>query len=205
MNDCSLHQSTVFAAERRWCPVAEIKQPYKIDMYPMLSGKCDRIDISFSLQPEPVAELAIVFYKPFEVHGEVTNKSGYINLRLCAEVPFDTVCARCLKTIRKVQSVSLDKTVAVKGTLEDENADEVVDDYLLIEDGFLDVASPVLEQLMLSLPIKSLCKEDCAGLCPRCGRDLNEGKCDCPEHEPDPRLACLAALLEDGEDDKEQE
>ena len=97
----------------------------------------------------------------------MTNKSGYINLRLCAEVPFDTVCARCLKTIRKVQSVSLDKTVAVKGTLEDENADEVVDDYLLIEDGFLDVASPVLEQLMLSLPIKSLCKEDCAGLCPR--------------------------------------
>ena len=47
----------------------EIKQSYKIDMFPMLSGKCDRIEISFMLQPEPVAELEIVFYEPFEVRG----------------------------------------------------------------------------------------------------------------------------------------
>ena len=60
----------------------EIKQSYKIDMFPMLSGKCDRIEISFMLQPEPVAELEIVFYEPFEVRGEVTNKSGYISFRL---------------------------------------------------------------------------------------------------------------------------
>ena len=183
----------------------EIKQSYKIDMFPMLSGKCDRIEISFMLQPEPVAELEIVFYEPFEVRGEDTNKSGYISLQLSAEVPFETVCARCLKTVHGFQPVSLNKTVAVKGTLENENADEVVDDYLLIEDGMLDVSSPVVEQLMLSLPVKSLCKEDCAGLCPRCGKDKNDGACGCPEHEPDPRLACLAELLEDSEDNWEQE
>ncbi len=185
--------------------MAEIKQSYKIDMFPMLSGKCDRIEISFMLHPEPVSELGIVFYEPFEVHGDVTNKSGYISLRLTAEVPFETVCARCLKTVRGLQTFSLCKTVAVKGTLEHENADEVIDDYLLIEDGMLDASSPVMEQLMLSLPIKSLCKEDCAGLCPRCGKDLNDGVCGCPEHEPDPRLACLAELLADSEDNKEQE
>lgn len=58
----------------------------------------------------------------------------------------------------------LDKTVAVRGTLEDEDADPVIDDYVFIEDGVLDVESPFYEQLMLVLPAKALCKEDCAGL-----------------------------------------
>jgi uncharacterized protein len=52
----------------------------------------------------------------------------------------------------------------------------------------------LLEQLQLNIPMKPLCRPDCAGLCPVCGADLNLGACACPERAGDPRLAALAAL-----------
>ena len=53
----------------------------------------------------------------------------------------------------------------------------------------------MLDNLELNFPSKILCKEDCLGLCQRCGKDLNEGDCGCKDDEIDPRLAPLAKLL----------
>lgn len=55
----------------------------------------------------------------------------------------------------------------------------------------LDVADQVRESVLLLLPRKLLCREDCAGLCPFCGADRNEGVCGCTRSEGDPRLAVL--------------
>jgi uncharacterized protein len=44
--------------------------------------------------------------------------------------------------------------------------------------------------------LRLLCSEDCKGLCQKCGADLNHGKCNCPEHEPDPRWAALKKLFD---------
>ena len=54
----------------------------------------------------------------------------------------------------------------------------------------------VREQLLLWLPVKPLCREDCAGLCSSCGQDLNDGACRCPKQPKDPRLAALGKLLQ---------
>jgi len=61
----------------------------------------------------------------------------------------------------------------------------------------------VKEQVLLSVPMKPLCRNDCAGLCPVCGRDLNEGACNCRKEELDPRLAPLAQFKETLKDRKE--
>lgn len=50
------------------------------------------------------------------------------------------------------------------------------------------------EELLLALPFKPLCKQDCKGLCPDCGKDLNEGSCQCTKEEGDPRMAVLRGL-----------
>jgi uncharacterized protein len=50
--------------------------------------------------------------------------------------------------------------------------------------------------VLLELPYKSLCREDCRGLCPLCGKNLNEGLCGCNRKSVDPRLAILGQLLE---------
>lgn len=173
-----------------------------IDMLPLLSGKCDRISIAYSITPDPVLELGIKFPEAFSVSGLVTNRSGYMHLELSADVQYDAVCARCLAPLKRSQRVSLEKTVADSDILEDRSSDEVVDDYLLIVDGKLDVETPFAEQIMLELPYRILCKEDCAGLCSKCGHDLNDGDCGCKKTEIDPRLAVLAKLLQNsGEDD----
>lgn len=54
-----------------------------------------------------------------------------------------------------------------------------------------DAGSLLWEQFVLALPVKPLCSEDCKGLCPVCGQNLNQGDCECPKDEGDPRLAPL--------------
>ena len=54
------------------------------------------------------------------------------------------------------------------------------------------------EQFYLALPMKPLCREDCKGLCPQCGTNLNTGTCECRPEWEDPRLAALKALIQNG-------
>jgi pyruvate-formate lyase len=70
------------------------------------------------------------------------------------------------------------------------------DDYIMIEDKKLDLLPTVEEEIMLEMPSRTLCKEDCLGLCHKCGKNLNEGDCDCGKKEVDPRLAILKTLLQ---------
>ncbi len=63
------------------------------------------------------------------------------------------------------------------------------------EEGRIDLSPPVRDLILLSLPQVTLCWEDCAGLCPQCGINLNENKCGCKNEEScDPRLAVLKQL-----------
>ena len=59
----------------------------------------------------------------------------------------------------------------------------------------LAIAELIREQLLLLLPVKPLCKDDCVGLCPSCGQNLNEGSCTCPKEAIDSRFAVLGQLL----------
>jgi len=64
------------------------------------------------------------------------------------------------------------------------------------QDGALDVIDLLREQFQLALPMKPLCREDCKGLCPECGTNLNRASCECAPHWEDPRLAALKGLLD---------
>jgi uncharacterized protein len=65
---------------------------------------------------------------------------------------------------------------------------------LYVPDEVLETDPILIEQLQLNIPMKPLCREDCKGLCPVCGADLNAGACSCEESRTDPRWAALAAL-----------
>lgn len=59
----------------------------------------------------------------------------------------------------------------------------------------IDTREAIRQNLVLALPMRALCREDCAGLCPQCGKDLNEGSCDCTTEVFDERFAPLRELL----------
>jgi uncharacterized protein len=72
------------------------------------------------------------------------------------------------------------------------------DDVFFIDDHHLvDLTEAVRQQVLLDIPMVTLCNEDCAGLCPQCGKDLNPGPCEC-EPEVDTRLSVLSKLLQNG-------
>lgn len=82
---------------------------------------------------------------------------------------------------------------AVVGTMEVLEQDEEV--YPLVGDR-LDLAEMLREQVILATPIQPLCHEGCLGLCPTCGQDLNERRCDCPEERRENPFAVLRRITE---------
>lgn len=127
---------------------------------------------------------------PVRVTGAVTVRAGVVQLSARAEFTFRAACDRCLTPLSKAYDVPLEHTLVT--TLENEENDE----YVLLDNYQLDLTDLALADILLELPYKSLCREDCRGLCPMCGKDLNEGLCGCSRKSVDPRLAVLGQLLD---------
>ena len=172
----------------------------KLDLRPLLAG--DKL-LTFEYElPIDTAEEAnagflygVSFPSPMKVRGDITNTAGYMLMQLCATVDYESFCARCLKPTSGSFTLDLEKTVAPRNVLA-ELPEEKYDDYAIIDDGFLEIDELLLDSLGMEFPSRFLCKDDCLGLCQRCGHDLNLGKCSCPEKEIDPRLAPLQKILE---------
>ena len=72
---------------------------------------------------------------------------------------------------------------------------EEPDTFTIDENHVLDLTEAIRQYTLLATPMKPLCRENCAGLCPNCGHNLNLGPCDCPAHEVDPRWSELTKFL----------
>ena len=127
--------------------------------------------------------------KPVLVEGEVRNEATVLELEFTAKTTLDSVCDRCGKEF------SQEKTVPFSCMLAEELENGENDEIVLLEDGKVDLGELARMAFILGMDTKTLCSEDCKGLCPRCGADLNLGPCSC-EKEVDPRLAVLAKLLD---------
>ena len=171
-----------------------------LDMGPMLRGEVDHIHIDYLLTPD--LPDGAEFDGDAHVVGDVTDEAGYMHLALTASVAYHTECARCLEPVSGDFAVELERTVAAEGTLTEEQLEENVDEYAVIENGKLDLDKAIREELLLSFPMRFLCREDCPGLCPKCGKPRREGDCGCPTKEIDPRLAVLKKLLDKNEEDE---
>ncbi|MBI4288580.1 MAG: DUF177 domain-containing protein [Chloroflexi bacterium] len=66
--------------------------------------------------------------------------------------------------------------------------------FTIDENHLLDIGEALRQYAIMALPLKPLCHSECAGLCPQCGKNLNEGPCGCPPSSPDPRWSALRDL-----------
>ena len=128
-------------------------------------------------------------HQPVTVEGEVRSSAGGLDLQFSAHTTLNAVCDRCTKTF------TLEKEADFHCILAEELQDEDNDDIVLLTEGKVDVGDLARTAFILEMDTKTLCSEDCKGLCSRCGADLNLGPCSCKK-EIDPRLAILATLLE---------
>lgn len=172
-----------------------------LDLRPLLKGETARMGVDIFIEPEAPAGVELT--DRAHLVGEVTNRGGYMRLAATATVPYRGACARCLDPVSGVFAIPFERTVVTEGTLTEEQLEEDVDEYLVLNDGMLDADDAVREALILSFPMRLLCREDCPGLCPVCGKPLREGACGCVTREVDPRWAPLAALRFDDEEEAE--
>ena len=166
-----------------------------VDVAPLLRGEVKRLEIDYTLSP---AELdGVRFDSDARVQGGITDNAGYMRLCLKAELAYSGECARCLAPVNGVFSLDFERTVAPEGVLSEEQIEDNIDEYVVLVGNDLDVDEQLREELVLSFPTKLLCSEDCAGLCPKCGKPRRDGDCGCPKKEIDPRLAILKTFFDE--------
>ncbi|MDR1805987.1 MAG: DUF177 domain-containing protein [Clostridium sp.] len=133
------------------------------------------------------------FWGEARVCGEVRNNSGVVSIALSFATVLRFDCDRCAEPVLK------DFRGEFTQTLVRSLSGEETSEYLVLPDAQLDLDALVREEMYLQLPPKLLCAEDCKGLCPGCGANLNSGCCTCKQ-TVDPRLSALLPLLKDNEE-----
>ncbi len=127
--------------------------------------------------------------EPVKIEGVVRNRAGLLELDCEATSNLHLRCDSCGKAFERVL------TVPIRFMLATELQNEEDDDILLLQGTGLELDPVVTDEVIFAMDTKNLCREDCKGRCPRCGKDLNDGPCQC-KPEIDPRWAALSALLE---------
>ncbi len=128
--------------------------------------------------------------QPVHVEGRVRNMAGALLLNARLDTVLSLTCDRCAKPFSREKAVEYETLLAME--VENDESDDIV---LLDRNGELDLDELMRDVFLLNMDTKNLCQEDCKGLCPGCGADLNREECRC-KREIDPRWAKLAQLLE---------
>jgi uncharacterized protein len=161
----------------------------------------------------PHAELDLgddVEISPVAVRGTLAWAAPNFLLQVRLAYRQTVPCDRCLAPVVAQVEVPVELLVERRRAAPEGAEKELLEeelDAVEVPGDELDTRPLVAEQVQLHLPTHPLCREDCAGLCPTCGRDRNRGRCGCPEGGGDPRWAALATLRKkfDGRDGSDRD
>lgn len=167
----------------------------KLNIRRIMDVPSGTMPFSFALDVSDLDFPQIVYKRgPFGVNGSVKNVAGAIELHGEMEIDMTCICDRCLK------QYEVKRSLPVRAYLADTLQDEENPDIFLLEGDEVDLDEVFNTAFVLNMDSKFVCSEECKGLCPICGDDLNDGPCGCGK-EIDSRLAVLQQLLD--EDDKD--
>jgi uncharacterized protein len=125
-----------------------------------------------------------------------TQRSILVKCALDADVELN--CSRCLSRFRQPLKIKFEEEYQPTVDIHSGAPLPAPEDsaFTIDERHNIDLKDAVRQYSLLAVPMKALCNEHCAGLCPRCGQDLNRGRCDCPAEDIDPRWARLTGTQE---------
>ena len=126
----------------------------------------------------------IISKSPFELSVRRTGINT-VSISGNTEIELEMSCDRCLTPVVVKVPVTPDTDV----DFEDKETSAFADGYVIDIDKFL------YPEIIVNLPTKVLCRKDCEGICRQCGRNLNEGSCDCDTFVPDPRMSAISDIF----------
>ena len=164
----------------------------EINLLPIINyeGKKLPVDYSAALQPRDGDILEII--QPVHVKGEAVNMGDCIALTAEGTAYVRMPCDRCTEPAELVVPFTVSERLKKEEATLPEKAED--EDVIWFSGNTFDLDSVVYNSLYMSLPSKVLCREDCKGLCPHCGQNLNFGACGCDTRQTDPRFAVLDQL-----------
>jgi len=175
----------------------------RIDLSPLATGKTQEISFEYRMESDPgliFEHLRPTESRPILGSGTISKSGRRFLLKLTYAGSVTVPCDRCLEPF----SYAFDGTLVrllEKGdpghaeSDEDEDAEEIV----VVAGDSVELDPLVADDILLDLPLRMLCREACAGLCQKCGQNLNTGSCACELDTVDPRLAALQELLKSKE------
>jgi uncharacterized protein len=152
-----------------------------------------------TFQPKEVEQEGDAYrvVEPVRVDLEIHKDKDRFRLVGTARTELELACSRCLEPFSMPFVGAIDVRYLPASELSVEDEREVAEEDLdtsYYRDDQIDLGELLREQFYLALPMKPLCRDGCAGLCPHCGTNLNTGTCQCTSQWEDPRLAPLKEL-----------
>ncbi len=166
-----------------------------IELSDILSVTNKEIDIPASIEMNRFVskndDYEIVSKSPFTVHLKNTGKKK-LRINFETTVSLNIPCSRCLKDVRNDIDINVNKTI----DMNESNHDEIdLDEQSFIDGKELDLEKLIYKEILVNLPMKVLCSENCKGICNRCGANLNLQSCDCDTTELDPRMSKIRDIF----------
>lgn len=129
--------------------------------------------VDYAVTAEKLSEVkGYSFARPVTVKGTIVNRAGIVILNYTAEFTLNAVCDRCLAEFERDYKYDFEHILVRSLNTDNE-------EYIVTESDSLDLDELAIMDILLQIPSKMLCKDDCKGLCPQCGTDLNYNECNC--------------------------
>ena len=159
-----------------------------LDLSTIVNFEGKRLDFDTEIDFCENQDIDLKFLKPVKVFGNVINIGGSLELSASVSAEFSFECDRCCETFDEVFECSFDEVLKKEDSRaeDDENPDAVY-----FQGNSIELDEIVLNNIIVALPLKRLCKDDCKGLCAKCGQNLNQGECSCDIRNTDPRFDVL--------------
>jgi uncharacterized metal-binding protein YceD (DUF177 family) len=146
---------------------------HKIDVGGLLAGNRRPLVVDDRVPVAPFE--GVNFPEAAVVHLELQASGELLEIKGTIDVPLHSECARCLEAVADRMHVKVDEQVEAGANLQDGPFGE----SNVLTGGRLDVADLAAQLICSAIPIGLLCKEDCKGICPRCGENRNSKECEC--------------------------
>jgi uncharacterized protein len=164
-----------------------------IDLSSILKDIGGAIDVCGKAELEDTDFLGEEFVFPdgLTINGKITNNTKSLHLTADVSGKVKVHCARCMEEIEEPVSFKISEFLVS----EEQATDSDDDDAVVFSDDKIDIDELIINNFLLNSSGKYLCSEDCKGLCPSCGKNLNHGECNCSDDSIDPRWAALAEII----------
>jgi len=153
-------------------------------------GDSARFDLLAELPSLELEGESFIFSGPVKAGLVVVNTGPTLEIKGEVSGVLTLTCDRCLEPFEYSFDVLVEETYAHSEEGETGEAVPFTGDIL-------DITPEALKSIVLALPMKAVCREECPGLCPQCGRNLNEGRCGCANEEIDPRMSALKGFFKE--------